>query len=234
MNITTYILLATMIGISASAAQALTKCIGAGGSISYVQGQCPDSTNHQAEMPIYDSDAASYDPAAAYRNMPASQEDPGAAGPSAIMMGDDPCDSSSKDPVQMRRDLAACRASRSQPDIGYSSSQCNDLHSEHYRRTADPVAYRMLLRRCGQDSVGAPVSAGAAGCSPLSPVERQKLIAERIVVPGMRLNDVGMAWGHYPTITVLLNDGMIQRTYTVRGKPRSVTYKNECAVSVSP
>lgn len=237
-----------LLGLAVSMALAgPTRCVGADGSIAFVQGACPAGTVSAESVTIYDTDAASYNPAAAARSAPSPEPQPSSG--RAIFIGSDPCRSNALSEEQKRRDRKACKAVSIAKVSGQGSSNpaCRDLQREDIRRNASPVALRALMAQCNGSSAPAAVPVPAATvaspptsayddrprCSRLAPSDRSHLISQRMVVPGMLGNDVWQVVRANPQFEVALDDGSVQRTYTTRNGPRTIIAVDECVIWVS-
>ena len=136
-----------------SSAVAITKCIGADGSVSYVQGDCPDLQQERESVEIWDSDAKNHNPSSTM--VPSASQSnsisggPGPAGSSQrrpINNGrsGNPCNYSGSNPVEARMNSQACETLRQSG--GSQSSACRRLASGTERMS--PPEYRALMAQC--------------------------------------------------------------------------------------
>lgn len=133
-------------------ASAITKCVGADGSVSYVQGNCPDLRQERSSVKIWDSDSKNHNPG--------STIVPGAGRTNASPSGSvssknqrqpinasgasNPCNDRGRNPVEARMNRQACEALRQ--SRGSQSASCRRLASGDERM--NPVEYRALMAQC--------------------------------------------------------------------------------------
>lgn len=133
-------------------ASAITKCVGADGSVSYVQGNCPDLRQERSSVKIWDSDSKNHNSG--------STMVPGAGRPNASPSGSvssknqrqlinagrasNLCNDPGRNPVEARMNRLGCEVLRQ--SRGSQSASCTRLASSNERM--NPVEYRALMAQC--------------------------------------------------------------------------------------
>jgi hypothetical protein len=219
---------------------AISKCTGADGSISYVQGNCPGIKNERESVRVWDSDKKSYRPDttvpqsidSGHQKNPTPQNTSSRRGPRH------PCNASTSSTIQMRIENRACKVLSAAHDPNNKS--CRELASGNWQfRSADILELRAMIAQCeatGGNSVRSDneESPQKPLCQRMSPVERLEKSSKGIVLPGMTSIDVNRAWGRSVTPDIKLPEKTVHRTYRYEGDLKFVVFQNECVKSVSP
>lgn len=129
--------------------RAVTRCMAADGSVSYVQGNCPDLSQKRNELRVWDSGKGmktgpdeSTSTGISSKNTASPTQRADVSGPIH------PCNSSPRSPVQARLESEACAVLNGPHDA--DSSACNTLASgswQHYGNMSVPE-YKALITQC--------------------------------------------------------------------------------------
>jgi len=222
---------------------AISKCVGADGSISYVQGNCPSIRDERGAVRIWDSDAKSHRPDTMYPQTidSGNQEKPVQQNTSSRRGPRHPCNASTSNPnpIQIRIQNKSCKVLSSAHDPNNKS--CQELASGNWQfsRSTDMFELRAMIAQCEATGGNSDLRNNEEAtqkrlCQSLSLLERSENARQGIVVPGMTTSDVNRAWGRRVTPDIVLPTKTFQRSYRYKGNLKFVIFQNYCVKSVSP
>lgn len=218
---------------------AISKCTGADGSISYVQGDCPNIRNERESVRVWDSDAKSHRPPATITQPidSGNHAKPVPQNPSSRRGPRHPCKTTTSDTVQRRIENRACKVLSGAHDPNNKS--CRELASGDWQfRSTGVMELREMIAQCEATSGSSDLSDNEESkqkslCRRLSPTERYEKSSKGIVLPGMTSVDVHRAWGGTVTPDINLPEKTVHRAYRYKGDLKFVIFQNECVKSVS-